>query len=156
MLILLIVKFQNVRHIWVFKIFVGSNLVNFGVLLLLFGNAYKFERRLYFLFLKIKLNLYICLRFQSNFRENKKDYSSSYNFSSPKRLSFLLLNWSSKIIIYNLKIQWSIFSTIDFIHTRQNSLYFCTIKIINLKHVYMPKKYQSLMTRWKPLLSRRC
>jgi len=56
----------------------------------------------------------------------------------PQKLWFL----PTKLIIqncYNLKIQQSKFSTINSIHTRQSSLYFCTIKIQNFNHIYVQK-----------------
>jgi len=84
MLIISIAEFQKSMHMCIFKFVVGFNLVNFGFLLLLFGNVCKFERDFYLLFLKLK-NTILALDSQTIFLCVLKNYySSSYNFSFPK------------------------------------------------------------------------
>jgi len=71
----------------------------------------------------------------------KKHYSSSYIVSSLKAAFFCLQSWLFKFQnCYNLKIQWSIFTKINSIHTRQSSLYFCMVKIKIFKHIHVQKK----------------
>jgi len=86
----------------------------------------------FFSIIKLK-KYYICLKFQSNFlRGVKNHYSSSYNFFSPKDAFF-----AYKLIIqnyFNLTFNGQ-HSTINSTHIRQSIIYFCMVKIKNLKHI---------------------
>jgi len=112
-------------------------LVSFGFLLFLFEKVYKIERVFYFSFLKLKkiLNL---PQIPIQFFGGLKSIIHLLIIVFPPKLHFL----PTKLIIqncYNLRIQWSKFSTINSIHTRQSSLYFFMAKIKNFKHIYVQK-----------------
>jgi len=106
----------------------------------MFKNVYKIERVFYFSFFKVKKH-YICLKFQLFFfggGEGGKSIIHLLIIVFPQKLCFL----PTKLIIqncYNLKIQQSKIFTINSIHTRQSSLYFCMVKIKKFKHIYVQK-----------------